>query len=67
MNLLSKQRQPNRHRKQTYGYQKGKEGDWGKLGIWVNRYLSISYIVISNKDLLYRKHSKLYSISYNNL
>ena len=39
MNLLSKQRQPNRHRKQTYGYQKGKEGDWGKLGIRVNRYL----------------------------
>ena len=39
MNLLSKQRQPSRHRKQTYGYQKGKEGGWGKLGIWVNRYL----------------------------
>ena len=33
MNLLTKQKQTHRHRKQTYGYQSGKERE-GKLGIW---------------------------------
>ena len=31
MNLFTKQKQTHRHRKQTYGYQRGK-GD--KVGIW---------------------------------
>ena len=31
MNLSTKQKQTHRHRKQTYGYQRGKGGD--KLGI----------------------------------
>ena len=31
MNLFTKQKQTHRHRKQTYGYQKGKEGT-DKLG-----------------------------------
>ena len=33
MNLFTKQKQTHRHRKQTYGYQRGKE-DRDKLGDW---------------------------------
>ena len=33
MNLYTKQKQTHRHRKQTYDYQRGKEGR-DKLGIW---------------------------------
>ena len=33
MNLFTKQKQTHRHRKQTYGYQKGKVGR-DKLGVW---------------------------------
>ena len=33
MNLFTKQKQTHRLREQTYGYQRGKEGD--KLGVWV--------------------------------
>ena len=32
-NLFTKQKQTHRHRKQTYGYQRGKEGR-DKLGVW---------------------------------
>ena len=39
MNLFTKQKQTHRHRKQTYGYQKGKVGYYIKC--------------INNKDLLY--------------
>ena len=31
--LIYKQKQTHRHRKQTFGYQRGKAGD-GKLGVW---------------------------------
>ena len=34
MNLFSKQKQIHRHRKQTYGYQRGKGGGKDKLGVW---------------------------------
>ena len=35
MNLFTKQKQTHRHRKQIYGYQKGKVEEWeDKLGIW---------------------------------
>ena len=34
MNLFTKQKQTHRQRKQTYGYQRGKEGVRDKLGIW---------------------------------
>ena len=36
MNLFTKQKQTHRHRKQTYGYQRGKVGGGGmdKLGVW---------------------------------
>ena len=33
MNLYIKQKQTQRHRKQTYGYQRGKAGR-DKLGVW---------------------------------
>ena len=33
MNLFTKQKQTHRHRKQTYGYQRGKGGR-NKLGVW---------------------------------
>ena len=32
MNLFTKEKQTHRHRKKSYGYQRGKER--GKLGIW---------------------------------
>ena len=32
VNLLTKQ--THRHRKQTYGYQRGKRGEGDKLGVW---------------------------------
>ena len=36
MNLFMNQKQTHRHRKQTYGYQRGK---WGGEGInWISRY-----------------------------
>ena len=34
MNQYTKQKQTNRHRKQIYGYQRGKVGGRDKLGIW---------------------------------
>ena len=35
MNLFTKQKQTHRHRKQTYGYQKGNGGGRrDKLGVW---------------------------------
>ena len=34
MNLLAKEKQTHRHRKQTYGYQRGKKGEGDKLGVW---------------------------------
>ena len=33
MNLFIKQKQAHRHRKQSYGYQRGKQGR-DELGIW---------------------------------
>ena len=33
MNLFTRQRQTHRHRKQTYGYHRGREGR-DKLGVW---------------------------------
>ena len=34
MNLFIKQKQTHRHRKQTYGYQRGNVGRRDKLGVW---------------------------------
>ena len=62
MNLFTKQ--THRHRKQTYGYQRGKVGVGGinwEFGINVYTLLYIKYII--NKDLLYRTgNSTQYSV-----
>ena len=42
-----------RHRKQTYGYQKGKSGGGINLECGSNRYKLLYIKQISNKDLLY--------------
>ena len=34
MNLFTKQKYTHRHRKQTYGYQRGKGVERDKLGVW---------------------------------
>ena len=34
MNLHTKQKQTQRHRKEAYGYQRGEEKERGKLGVW---------------------------------
>ena len=52
MNLLTRQKQTHRHRKQTSGYQR-KKGGWIKQKSRINRY-TLSYMKqTDNKDLLY--------------
>ena len=34
MNLFIKQKQTHRHRKESFGYQRGREMERDKLGIW---------------------------------
>ena len=34
MNICIKQKQTHRHRKQIYGYQREREGQRDKLGVW---------------------------------
>ena len=63
MNLFTKQKEIHWHRKQTYGYQRGKGGGRINYELGVNRY---SMYKIINKDLLYSTgNSTQYSaISY---
>ena len=51
MSLFTKQKQTHRHRKQTYGYQKGKGGINQELEI--NRYTLLYIKQTNNKVLLY--------------
>ena len=52
MNLFTKQKQTHRHRKQTYGNQRGKVGASSKeLGNNIYTLLYIKYLI--NRDLLY--------------
>ena len=52
MNLYTKQKQTHRHRKQTYGYQRGSGGGINQeFGINIDTLLYIKQII--NKDLLY--------------
>ena len=55
MNLFIKQKQTHRHRKQTYGYPRGKSGQRDKLGVWELTYTQHSSTCkrINNKDQLY--------------
>ena len=53
MNLFIKQKQTHKHRKQTYGYQRGKVGrgiNW-EAGISIYTLLYIKLMI--SKDLLY--------------
>ena len=52
MNLSTKQKQTHRHRKQTYGYQRGSKGGI-KEELWINRYTALHIKKINNKNLLY--------------
>ena len=67
MNLFTKQKQPHRHRKQTYGYQRRKAGVEGdKLGIW-NQHMHTTVYKISKQQGPTVEHRELYIISCNNL
>ena len=50
MNLFTKQKQTYKHRKQIYGYQKGKDKGSNKLGIW-NQQIHTAIYKVNSKDL----------------
>ena len=52
MHLFTKLKQTHRHRKQTYGYQRGK-GGWINQEFGINRYTPLDIKQVNNKDLLY--------------
>ena len=52
VNLFTKQKQTHRHRKQTYGYQRGKRRGRDILGVWDSQRHTTIY-KINNKDLLH--------------
>ena len=45
MNLFTKQKQTHRHRKQTYGYERGKGQGRDILGIWDQQIHTTTYKV----------------------
>ena len=51
MNLYTKQKQIHRHRKQTFGYEKGKEGRRINQEYRINRYKLLYIKLRSNQDL----------------
>ena len=53
MNLFTKQKQTHRHRKQTYGYQRGKVGGGINQEFGVKIYTLLYTKQITNKNLLY--------------
>ena len=54
MNTFAKQKQTHRHRKQTYGYQRGKSREGGiNEEFEMNRHALLYVSQINNKDLLY--------------
>ena len=64
MNLYSKQKQISRHRKQTYGYQKGKVGR-DKLGA-LNQHIYTTIYKIAKQGPT-AQHRELYLVFCNNL
>ena len=65
MNLYTKQKQTHRHRKQTYGYQRGEvEGINQEFGI--NIYTLLYIKQITNKDLPYStgNYTQYFVITY---
>ena len=65
MNLLTKQKQTHRHRKQTYGYQRGRGGK-DKLGVW-NQQIQTTIYKRDKQQGPTVEHRELYSVSCNNL
>ena len=61
MNLFTKQKQTHRHRKQTYGYQRGKVGG-NKLGVWDQQIQTTIYKIEKQQGPTVQ-HRELYSIS----
>ena len=64
MNLLLKQKQTYRHRKQTYGYPRGKAEGRDKLGVWDQEIQAIIYKINKQKGPTLQ-HRALYSKSCN--
>ena len=68
MNLVTKQKQIHRHRKQTYGYQWGQQGG-GEINqeFEINIYTLLYIKQLNNKDLLYSigNYSQYLVINYN--
>ena len=64
MNLFIKQKQTHSHRKQVYGYQRGKEGR-DKLGVWDQQIHTTIYKIDKEQGFAIQ-HGKLYSV-YNKL
>ena len=62
MNLFTKQKQTHRHRKQIYGYQRGKVRGRINYEFGINRYELLYIKQISKKDLLYSTGT-IFSIS----
>ena len=52
MNLFTKQKQTQRLRKQTYGYQRRNVGGVDKLGVWDWHIHTMIYKIDNHKDLL---------------
>ena len=65
MSLFTKQKNTHRHRKQTYGYQRGNRGG-DKLGVW-DEHLYTSMYKINKQQAPTVQHRELYSIPCNNL
>ena len=66
MNLFTKQKQIQRHRKQIYGCQREREWGRDKSGIWDQQIHTIYIKEINNKDLLYSTGNYIqYLIMYN--
>ena len=64
MDLFTKQKQTHRHRKQTYGYQRG--GGRDKSGVWDQQIPTTIYKTDKQQGPTVQ-HREIYSISCNNL
>ena len=56
MNLFTKQKQTHRHRKQTHGYQRGKDvvGRGDKLGVWDQQIQTTIYKIGKQQTTIYK-------------
>ena len=64
MILFTKQKQTHRHRKQTYGYQRGKGVGRDKLGVWEQQIQATIYKIHKQQGPTVQ-HRDLSSISCN--